>query len=95
MFCFCLGCRIICCKSAKDRTAMAITWEQSRILYEEHGLSESTYQLSMNLMRSEGVRRFNVFKNTGQSSYAFNLIQRNLLPTVYRPPESACGNVEG
>jgi len=86
------GGRIVCCKSAKDRTSMSVTWEQARILYEQHGLSEHDVQSALNLMRTEGVRKLNVIKNTGQSAYAFNVIQRSFLPPIFRPPENACSS---
>jgi inositol polyphosphate-4-phosphatase len=86
------GGRIICCKSAKDRTSMSVTWDQARILYEQHGLGEHDVQSALNLMRTEGVRKLNVIKNTGQSAYAFNVIQRSFLPPIFRPPEHACSS---
>jgi len=86
------GGRIICCKSAKDRTSMSVTWDQARILYEHHGLGEQDVQTVLNLMRMDGVRKLNVIKNTGASAYAFNVLQRSLLPACFRPPEAACSS---
>ncbi len=37
-------------------------------------------------MRFQGVRRMNVYANTGQAMFAFNQIQRIALPNCYRPP---------
>lgn len=44
----------------------------------------------LDLMRLVGVRRANVFKNTGKTSYAFNALQRSTLPPSLRPPAEAC-----
>ena len=44
--------------------------------------------------RKEGVRRVNVYKNTGKIYYAFNSLQRSMLPPVFRPPESTTGKVQ-
>jgi len=84
--------RIVSCKSAKDRTAMSVTWEQACSLYEKFGVSRQEMTLALRLMRLEGVRRRNVEKNTGQSHYAFNKLQRSMLPIELRPPISACGS---
>ena len=32
------------------------------------------------------------FFQTGQSAYAFNVIQRSFLPAIFRPPENACSS---
>lgn len=75
---------------------MSVTWDQARVLYEQHGLSEQHVQHALNLMRTEGVRKLNVLKNTAQSAYAFNVLQRSLLPAIFRPPEQACSSsIEG
>jgi inositol polyphosphate-4-phosphatase len=75
---------------------MAVTWDQARLLYEQHGLSDHDVQTALNLMRTEGVRKLNVVKNTGQSAYAFNVLQRSFLPAIFRPPENACSSsIEG
>ena len=86
------GSRVVCCKSAKDRTSMSVTLEQTRQLVEEHGLNEREVNIALNLMRLEGVRRMNVMKNTGQFAYAFNKLQRSMLPGLFRPPELACSS---
>ena len=84
--------RIVGCKSAKDRTSMMITLDCVKLLYERHGLKDSEIQVALNLMRLEGVRRMNVLKNTGGTAYAFNKLQRSLLPPALRPPELACSS---
>ena len=44
-------------------------------------------------MRVEGVRRENVLRNTGKIYYAFNALQRAMLPITLRPVDIACGDV--
>ena len=43
-------------------------------------------------MRLHGVRREIAEKNTGRSKFAFNALQRSLLPREYRPPQAATSN---
>ena len=43
--------RITSCKSAKDRTAMAVTLEFVRTLVREHGMDESQFQLVLDSLR--------------------------------------------
>jgi hypothetical protein len=66
------GARTICCKSAKDRTSMSTTWEGVNLLKSNHDLAQEDAELLMKLMRVEGVRRNNVFKNTTKALFAFN-----------------------
>ena len=80
----------ILCKSGKDRTAMGVTLEQARYISEEAGVVDGFE--ACQLMRKHGVRRMNVYANTGQSCYAFNNIQSSLLPKCFRPP---CGTNSG
>ena len=70
--------------SGKDRTSMGVTLEISRALGEDLGMHNA--QEVAQLLRSRGVRPMNVYANTGQDKYAFNNIQRNLLPKCYQPP---------
>ena len=59
------GCRITSCKSAKDRTSMSITHEETRLLPElprEHALQFA------NVLREFGVRVANGRKNTGKGA---------------------------
>jgi len=76
------GGRAISCKSGKDRTAMAITLEQSRWA----GLAPSDG--AANLFREFGVRLRIAEKNIGKALYSFNKLQRSFLPDEYRPPVS-------
>lgn len=86
------GIACILCKSGKDRTSMAVTLENTRSLVEDLGVQNGSEIVQ--LMRAQGVRRMNVYANTGQSMFAFNQIQRRALPSCYRPPAgSHAGNV--
>lgn len=89
-------CREVCgtvgilCKSGKDRTSMGVTLEQSCMLA---GKDDPVLygQGSTRVMRKYGVRRMNVYANTGQGNYAFNSFQQGLLPKCYRPPGGTFG----
>ena len=84
-FCRALGgARVTCCKSGKDRTAMSVTLEQTRILSSElHATQGAAFCANMRLY---GVRRRNVFMNTRADKFAFNEVQRKMLPECYKPP---------
>lgn len=78
------GARVTCCKSGKDRTAMSVTLEQARLCVAELKATQgSTLCASMRLY---GVRRKNVFLNTKADKFAFNEVQRKMLPECYKPP---------
>lgn len=83
--------RVTSCKSAKDRTGMSVTLEQVRLLSENHGLPEEFAVRTVSTMRSNGVRLENALKNTGKRQYAFNALQRSLLPDEYKCPEGTYG----
>lgn len=83
--------RVTSCKSAKDRTGMSVTLEQIHLLRDNHGLSEELVTRTVSTMRSNGVRLENAFKNTGKRQYAFNALQRSLLPDEYKCPEGTYG----
>ena len=92
-FCRELGAgRVTICKSAKDRTGMSVTLEQGRILERHHGLPKHRVAPTVSVMRSHGVRIENSLKNTGKRMYAFNKIQRSLLPEEYRCPVQVGGS---
>ncbi|RHY28136.1 hypothetical protein DYB32_006209 [Aphanomyces invadans] len=78
------GGRATCCKSGKDRTAMSVTLEQARLLVQEAKALNLKHMIET--MRLCGVRRDNVFKNIQTHTYAFNELQRKLLPECYKPP---------
>lgn len=70
---------------------MSITLEQIHLLRDNHGLSEELVTRTVSTMRSNGVRLENAFKNTGKRQYAFNALQRSLLPDEYKCPEGTYG----
>ena len=93
------GGRAVCCKSAKDRTSMAVTLEEARLLCAHHGLPgrldhdfDPDVLCAANVFRELGVRLPNAEKNTGKKRFAFNNVQRKFLPKLYRPPRSCIGS---
>ena len=89
------GCRVTFCKSGKDRTGMAITLEQSRLLGEACGLDNSDDRIlrDANVMRQHGTRIMIAEKNIGRRIYAINLLQVKFLPLFYRPPLAVTENL--
>ncbi|XP_063709977.1 inositol polyphosphate-4-phosphatase type I A isoform X2 [Culicoides brevitarsis] len=87
------GLRFTSCKSAKDRTAMAVTLEQARVLQNEFHLPANDLQKVLDTMRSEGTRSENTKKNVGQKRYAF-MNPSLSLPALYRPPAGTYGKVQ-
>eukprot|EP00045_Choanoeca_perplexa_P016650 m.227160 g.227160 ORF g.227160 m.227160 type:complete len:996 (-) comp17319_c0_seq3:2885-5872(-) len=83
--------RLICCKSGKDRTSMAVTLEMVNHLKYEHDLFDIQFSSVLSILREKGTRRDNVKKNILDSRYAFNLIQVKALPKLLRPPEGTYG----
>ena len=98
------------CKSAKDRTSMSVTLEQSRLIYYNHikpnvpvRPDKTTKFLNdedravlwmANEQRKHGVRIQNSKKNQGKMKFAFNKFQRGQLPKMYRPPRECIGKAE-
>ncbi|KAH8044643.1 phosphatidylinositol-3,4-bisphosphate 4-phosphatase [Aureococcus anophagefferens] len=77
------GSHAICCKSGKDRTAMAVTLEQTRALSRDLRVFDE--RMLCKLLRAHGVRRRNLLLNTGQDKYAFNAVQVASLPSATGP----------
>jgi len=88
------GLRVTSCKSAKDRTGMAVTLEQTRILQQEFHLPANNLQNVLDVIRSEGTRLENTRKNVGLRKYAFNHAQKIALPAEYRPPNGCYGKAQ-
>ncbi|ETW09439.1 hypothetical protein H310_00040 [Aphanomyces invadans] len=89
------GMRVTCCPTGVDHTALSATLEQARLLYSKRSANsnastedQEVIKPIANIMREYGVRIAIAMKNTGRFEYAFNSIQRKLLPDVYRPPTS-------
>ncbi|OWZ03664.1 Inositol-3,4-bisphosphate 4-phosphatase [Phytophthora megakarya] len=76
--------RTTCCKSGKDRTAMSVTLETSRLLVDHFHVKQGVHLC--NAMRERGVRRINVLANTGKTKFAFNSFQLKYIPDCYKPP---------
>uniref|UniRef100_A0A1I7XA94 TYR_PHOSPHATASE_2 domain-containing protein n=1 Tax=Heterorhabditis bacteriophora TaxID=37862 RepID=A0A1I7XA94_HETBA len=88
------GQAVICCKSGKDRTGMAVTLEQGRVLRETCGLNAAQVLEVVNSLRRDGARRENCVKNVGKAMYSFSPFQMHFLPKIiiscfvqsFRPP---------
>jgi hypothetical protein len=90
------GGRITCCKSGKDRTGMSTTLEFARILRDHYYIGipleekHRDYLYALRMMRIYGVRLSIARKNIGTPTFAFNGLQRKMLPIEYRPPTVTC-----
>uniref|UniRef100_A0A915K590 Uncharacterized protein n=1 Tax=Romanomermis culicivorax TaxID=13658 RepID=A0A915K590_ROMCU len=75
------GQMILCCKSGKDRTAMAVSCDQTEILF-ERGLAPSSFsrQKILDAVRTSGSRLENTLKNVGAKRYAFTHLQLSFMP---------------
>ncbi|KAM3724595.1 Inositol polyphosphate-4-phosphatase type I [Dirofilaria immitis] len=80
------GISVLCCKSGKDRTSMAITYEEGRIIRENCGVTAEQTGEMIVCLRREGVRRENCRKNIGKALYSFSPFQINFIPKEFRPP---------
>ena len=70
---------------------MSITLEHARLLVAQHGVSGEEIGMLTETFRRDGVRRDCVLKNIGVTFYAFNRLQRALLPKELQAPEDTCG----
>ena len=85
------GLRFVSCKSAKDRTSMSATLEQTNILTDEFDLAQMEAKRCLNAMRAEGTRMQNVYKNIHTRKYAFTVFQLATFPKDYIPPQGSYG----
>lgn len=85
------GVRFVQCKSAKDRTSMACSLEQTRILVAEHGLQMGDFKQTLDAIRRDGVGLVRCYKNVAKYCYAFNSLQLATFPVEYKPPKGTYG----
>jgi inositol polyphosphate-4-phosphatase len=97
------GTSVIGCKSGKDRTSMAVTLEEGRIVKENCGISSHQVSTTVSIknfvnfqvievvdtLRRNGCRRENCRKNVGKALYSFSPFQLHFLPKEFRPPAGA------
>uniref|UniRef100_A0A914CBN2 Uncharacterized protein n=1 Tax=Acrobeloides nanus TaxID=290746 RepID=A0A914CBN2_9BILA len=83
------GTSVIGCKSGKDRTSMAVTLEEGRIVKENCGISSHQVIEVVDTLRRNGCRRENCRKNVGKALYSFSPFQLHFLPKEFRPPAGA------
>jgi inositol polyphosphate-4-phosphatase len=88
------GARLTSCKSAKDRTGMAVTYEMCMILGNEYDLLHGVFQQVLNAIRSRGTRLENCHKNLGVRRYKFTTLQLRCAPKQYCPPEGTYGKAK-
>uniref|UniRef100_A0A915PT39 PH domain-containing protein n=1 Tax=Setaria digitata TaxID=48799 RepID=A0A915PT39_9BILA len=80
------GITVLCCKSGKDRTSMAVTYEEGRMIRENCGVTAEQMGEMIVCLRRDGVRRENCRKNIGKALYSFSPFQMNFIPKEFRPP---------
>uniref|UniRef100_A0A915AMW7 PH domain-containing protein n=1 Tax=Parascaris univalens TaxID=6257 RepID=A0A915AMW7_PARUN len=80
------GIPILTCKSGKDRTSMAVTLEEGRIIRENCGINADQMGEMVVCLRRDGVRRENCRKNVGKALYSFSPFQMHFIPKELRPP---------
>ncbi|CAG2166554.1 unnamed protein product [Oppiella nova] len=92
------GIRFTSCKSAKDRTSMAVTLEEARLCAQLFDINEvhemQWFQTIVDTLRSEGTRRENTKKNVGVAKYAFNSLQLMTFPKLLRAPNGTYSSIE-
>lgn len=89
------GCRVVFCKSGKDRTGMVVSYEQIMKLNEKYLLSMSQEALiqATDITRLYGVRLDIAEKNIHKRVFSINLLQAQFLPVIYRPPSQCCEDI--
>ena len=70
--------------SVRPNGPSCVTLENANLLQRHFGIADTVLAVA-SCMREFGVRKDNVKLNTGKNAYAFNAIQRRLLPEDYRP----------
>ncbi|TKR64344.1 hypothetical protein L596_024898 [Steinernema carpocapsae] len=80
------GVSALCCKSGKDRTSMAVTLEEGRLIKETCGLPASQINDMIVCLRRNGVRLENCRKNVGKPIFSFSPFQMHFIPKELRPP---------
>lgn len=77
-------------------TALSCTMEYARILRDKYFMGvpkderHKQYVRGLRCMRIYGVRIAIARKNVGSPTFAFNHLQRKMLPNEYRPPMVCC-----
>uniref|UniRef100_A0A5S6QHL0 PH domain-containing protein n=1 Tax=Trichuris muris TaxID=70415 RepID=A0A5S6QHL0_TRIMR len=84
---------VICCKSGKDRTSMAVTYDEALFVQHLYSLSQDATAVLLESLRREGTRLENAYKNLGARRYAFKRGQLAFVPPCYRPPEGLYGSL--
>ncbi|CDW55410.1 hypothetical protein TTRE_0000368201 [Trichuris trichiura] len=84
---------VICCKSGKDRTSMAVTYDEALFVQRLYNLSLDGTKILLEDLRREGTRLENAYKNLGARRYAFKRRQIPFVPPCYRPPEDLYGSL--
>lgn len=80
------GGRATVCSEGCGRTSMSVTLEQAILLRLKHGLHDEAFYDVLRTIRTCGIQRTNVSKNTGSRMYKLSSLQRALLPSLLRPP---------
>ncbi|XP_055340266.1 uncharacterized protein LOC129589501 isoform X2 [Paramacrobiotus metropolitanus] len=88
------GIRFTMCKSAKDRTAMAVTLEELTVVTQYASLTPDSQTELLEEMRKNGTRRENTIQNIGYPKYAFTDDQMEHFPPDYRAPAGTFGKAE-
>jgi hypothetical protein len=69
------GLRVTCCKSAKDRTGMAVTLEQTNILTNDFDLATAEFHKSLLCMRRQYYFRFTIIRKVFNINVFFGCSQ--------------------